>query len=75
MNWHKYPEETPAKNSSANGEYLVRGIGAVTKRMHYYVCLWVWCEDMPDIRGFFYNGNEFRQCDKDEFEWISVKEL
>lgn len=76
LKWHKYPAETPAKDESANGEYLVRGIGSVTKKLHYFVCLWVWCKDMTDIRGFFYNGNEFYgQCENDEFEWISVKGL
>lgn len=76
LKWHKYPLETPPKDKSGNGEYLVRGIGSVTKRLHYYVCLWVWDDDNASIRGFFYNGNEFwGQCKNDEFEWISTNEL
>lgn len=74
MKWHKFPQETPPKVEGNYGEYLVRGI-TNNKRLHYFVCLWVW-QPNDDLRGFFYGGNEFRGYMQNEsFEWINVNEL
>lgn len=66
--WHKYPKEKPLHN----GEYLVRGIGCRTHKLHYWLCLWVDVEDLPT--DFYYNGNLFRNVDG-EFEFLDVTEL
>ena len=67
--WHKWPEEKPRKT----GEYLVRGIGGLNNRLHYWVCLWI--EKPKDLRGLYYGGNLFNEVPTNEFEWIDVKEL
>ena len=73
MKWKKYPDETPFKMEGTCCECLCRGISAATKSRHYYVCQWVW---FNDVKGFYYNGNEFNaQCVDGEFEWVYVEQL
>lgn len=70
--WRKFPDEKPI----ASGEYLVRGIGGLNNKLHYWVCLWVGeCEDKSIAHRFFYGGNEFRNIPSGEFEWLDLKEL
>ena len=73
LEWHKWSSEKPVKT----GEYLVRGIGGLNHKLHYWVCLWIGEDTTFDStvkNKLFYGGNEFDNCDGD-FEWISVNEL
>ena len=70
--WHKWPYEKPSKT----GEYLIRGIGGLNNKLHHWVCLWVGvdkCSDKDIVNKFYYDGNEFNECDF--FEWLDVKKL
>ena len=67
--WRKWPQEKPTQR----GEYLVRGVGGLNNKMHYWVCLWV---AHPNIlSGLYYNGNVFNQVPSGEFEFIKCDEL
>jgi len=69
--WKSYPGVMP----SVSGEYLVRGIGGLNNKLHYWVCLWVGdCDDKTIAHRFFYGGNEFRNV-TGKFEWLDLKEL
>lgn len=70
--WRMWPQEKP----SHTGEHLVRGIGGLNNKLHYWVCLWIGedkSEDKDLVNKFYYGGNEFRECQ--EFEFIDVNEL
>lgn len=74
MKWHKYPQETPNKDENTYGEYIVRGIGGLNHKLHYYVVFWIW-NKAEALCGFYYRGNEFNEIPSGEFEWIDTKEL
>ena len=74
VRWRRFPDEKPVHT----GEYLVRGIGGLNGKLHYWVCLWVRGDngiiDIPT--GFYYNGNPFeRQIDSNEYEWLDLRVL
>lgn len=70
-NWHWYSKEKPQKA----GDYLVRGVGGLDNKFHYWLCFWV-PSGNGIIEGFYYNGNEFRNIDEGiDYEWIDVNEL
>lgn len=72
LHWHKYPEEKP----ESSGYYLTksweRNPLTGKYRSLFRVCLYIDGKEYPDIKGFFYNGNEFFLTD---FYYINVSEL
>ena len=74
MKWHKYPQETPPKDGKTFGEYLIRGIGGLNNKLHYYVAFWCWIKE-ENLCGFFYHGNEFCEIPSGEFEWLDLKTI
>ena len=72
--WHKWPEEVPELNGREIHSYLVRGIGGLDEKLHYWICQYVKTESLPE--GWYLNGNEFRQAhDGRELLFVDVDEL
>ena len=70
--WHTWPQEKPATDREIRN-ILVKGIGGLDDKLHYWLCMWVWTSD---LKGLYYNGNEFNGIAPDrEFEWLYVDEL
>lgn len=55
------------------GDYLLRGVGGLDHKFHFWLCFYV-PSGQGIAKGFYYNGNEFRNADG-EYEWIDVNEL
>ena len=67
--WKKYPQEKPTHM----GDYLIRGIGGWDNKFHHWLCFWADVDGIPT--NFYYNGNEFRCTEKDEFEFLDVNDI
>ena len=72
--WHKWPEEVPELNGREIHSYLVRGIGGLDEKIHYWICQYVKTDSLPE--GWYLNGNEFRESqDGRELLFTDVDEL
>lgn len=72
--WHKWPKEKPELNGRGIHSYLVRGIGGIDDKLHYWICQYVKTESLPE--GWYLNGNEFRQAhDGRDMLFVDVDEL
>ena len=72
--WHKWPEEVPELNGREIHSYLVRGIGGLDEKLHYWICQYVKTDSLPE--GWYLNGNEFRDSqDGRELLFVDVDEL
>lgn len=72
--WHKWPEEVPELNGREIHSYLVRGIGGLNEKLHYWICQYVKTDSVPE--GWYLNGNEFKESqDGRELQFIDVDEL
>jgi len=72
--WHKWPEEVPELNGREIHSYLVRGIGGLDEKLHYWICQYVKTDGLPE--GWYLNGNEFRDSqDGRELLFVDVDEL
>lgn len=70
--WHKWPEEVPELNGREIHSYLVRGIGGLDEKLHYWICQYVKTDGLPE--GWYLNGNEFKDQQRD-FQYVDVDEL
>ncbi len=72
--WHKWPEEVPELNGREIHSYLVRGIGGLDEKLHYWICQYVKTDGLPE--GWYLNGNEFKDSqDRRELLFVDVDEL
>lgn len=72
--WHKWPEEVPELNGREIHSYLVRGIGGLDEKLHYWICQYVKTDGLPE--GWYLNGNEFKDSqDGRELLFVDVDEL
>lgn len=72
--WHKWPEEVPELNGREIHSYLVRGIGGLDEKLHYWICQYVKTDGLPE--GWYLNGNEFKDSqDIHELLFVDVDEL
>lgn len=72
--WHKWPEEVPELNGREIHSYLVRGIGGLDEKLHYWICQYVKTDSLPE--GWYLNGNEFKDSqDGRELLFVDVDEL
>lgn len=72
--WYKWPEEVPELNGREIHSYLVRGIGGLDEKLHYWICEYVKTDGLAE--GWYLNGNEFRESqDGRELLFTDVDEL
>ena len=72
--WHKWPEEVPELNGREIHSYLVRGIGGLDEKLHYWICQYIKTDGLP--KGWYLNGNEFKDSqDGRELLFVDVDEL
>lgn len=72
--WHKWPEEVPELNGREIHSYLVRGIGGLDEKLHYWICQYVKTDGLPE--GWYLNGKEFKDSqDGRELLFVDVDEL
>lgn len=72
--WHKWPDEVPELNGREIHSYLLRGIGGLDEKLHYWICQYVKTDGLPE--GWYLNGNEFKYSqDGREMLFVDVDEL
>ena len=72
--WHKWPDEVPELNGREIHSYLLRGIGGLDEKLHYWICQYVKTDGLPE--GWYLNGNEFKDSqDGREMLFVDVDEL